>query len=311
MTASASTYLLFGLKVRSALPLPELAPVSWEGAPDVVIRADRIDHPASDEGLTAVDDGMLLEIAEAGRYLVRDGSEIVVDPLPGIDPRNVRLFLLGSAFGILLHQRGLLPLHANAVEIQGRAIAFMGASGSGKSTLAAWFYDHGHAILADDVCVVDFDSSGNAQAHAGIPRLRLWLDALHRSGRTSDQLHRSYIERDRELDKFDLPIDEGRPDRTLPLAAIYLLDRGDEFAISRIRGVEAAEAVMANTYRGSYLAAVNGIEGHVQSSIALVQKVPVFRVVREWNLDQLEPQRRRLHDHALSLGAIRSIHETD
>ena len=42
---------------------------------------------------------------------------------PGASSRNVRVFLLGSAFGALLHQRGLLPLHANAVEVDGRAVA--------------------------------------------------------------------------------------------------------------------------------------------------------------------------------------------
>ena len=84
-------------------------------------------------------------------------AEIVAEPRQGVPDSNVRLFLLGSAMGALLHQRGLLPLHTNAVEVGGRAFAFMGKSGAGKSTLAAWFHDRGFRIVADDVCVVGFD----------------------------------------------------------------------------------------------------------------------------------------------------------
>ena len=71
--------------------------------------------------------------------------------------------------GAALHQRGILPLHANAVEIDHRAVAFMGASGAGKSTLAAWFHDQGYPILADDVCVIRADDGA---ARSPIPACR-------------------------------------------------------------------------------------------------------------------------------------------
>ena len=100
---------------------------------------------------------------------MRDGNQIVIDAAPDATDRNVRLFLLGSALGALLHQRGLLPLHANAIDLGGGAVAFSGHSGAGKSTIAAWFHDRGHRILADDVCVVGFDQSGRALVHA-VPR---------------------------------------------------------------------------------------------------------------------------------------------
>src|SRR4029079_11482739 len=66
-------------------------------------------------GIQTSGDDVLLNVTGNARYLVRNGQEIVVDPVPGGSERNVRLFLLGSALGILCHQRGLLPLHANAV----------------------------------------------------------------------------------------------------------------------------------------------------------------------------------------------------
>jgi len=63
----------------------------------------------------------------------------------------VRLYLLGSAWGALCYQRDLLVLHASAVRVDGRAVAFCGRPGMGKSTLAAWLAESGHALVSDDL----------------------------------------------------------------------------------------------------------------------------------------------------------------
>lgn len=145
----------------------------------------------------------------------------------------MRLFLLGSAFGALLHQRGLLPLHANAVEIDGRAFAFMGPSGAGKSTLAAWFHRQGDSVIADDVCVVGFGGDGRSFAAPGLPRLRLWAEALELMGGDSANYDRSYVGNDALTEKFDVPMGEVATARSnIELGALYLLNRGDEFSIA-------------------------------------------------------------------------------
>ena len=77
-----------------------------------------------------------LVIPEAGSFAVRGGREIIVDALPEVPDRNLRLFLLGSAMGLLLHQRGLLPLHANAVSLGGRTIAVAGSKRCTSSSVA-------------------------------------------------------------------------------------------------------------------------------------------------------------------------------
>ena len=138
-------------------------------------------------------------------YAVLEGRRIIVDPADGADPRNVRLYLLGSAMGLLLHQRGVLPLHANAVEIDGQAFAFMGPSGAGKSTLAAWFHDQGLRVVADDVCAVHFDAQLRPWVSQGLPRLRLWKSALEATGRSDGHFQRSYAG-DEQWDKFDVPL---------------------------------------------------------------------------------------------------------
>ena len=219
-------YAVFGLRIRSNVELPELFPASGGAAPDVTIELGSVPvvtHGEAD-GLNQVNGEFVLVIPKVARYGIEAGKRITVDAEPGVPERNVRVFLLGSAFGVLLHQRGLLPLHANAIEIDGAAVAFMGPSGAGKSTLAAWFHDRGFRVIADDVCAVSHDFEGRPQAAPGLPRLRLWAEALELMGRSSHGLNRSVLNDDDD-EKFDVPIDPASAARSQTAAVRDLFAR--------------------------------------------------------------------------------------
>jgi len=287
--AQSFDYQVFGLRIQSEIPLPELFPADWEGPPDVTIRHGIVPLSGLSSGIEAQGAALILSVPDVGRFRIEAGREIIADPDPGTPERNFRLFLLGSAFGALLHQRGLLPLHANAIEIDGRAVAFLGESGAGKSTLAAWFLDHGHRVVADDVTVVGFEA-GQAIAVPGLPRLRLWSDALRATGRDSRVYPRSYRGHV-EIDKFDVAIER----RTavcepMPLAAIYLLDGIARFEFTGLSGVEAAEMLFAHTYRGSFLSAARTHRAHWMSCMRLAGGTPMFKLSRVREFDRLEEQ---------------------
>lgn len=298
MSCKTNLHMVFGLAIRSEFQLRELPDAPAGASPDIQIRYGKtgsLREGAS--GYSTNDEGTLLRVPEVGLYLIRDGREIVVEPAGGASERNVRLFLLGSALGALLHQRDLLPLHANAIEIDGRAVAFSGHSGAGKSTIAAWFHDRGHRILTDDVCVIGFAQSGQALAYPGIPRLRLWREALEASGRETGDYDRSFD----SMDKYDVP-SEHRALDPLPLAAIYLLRQSEEGAsapsIERLRGVDSVDAIVANTYRGAYLKTIGRTGEHLAACLRVSRQVPVFRAVRLWGFDRFDEQAQLLADHA-------------
>ncbi|HKP34744.1 MAG TPA: hypothetical protein VJT70_08205 [Sphingomicrobium sp.] len=288
-----SDYELFGLRLRSDIALPELFPAPREDAPDVVIRVGELGEPPAQPGLTATEDALLLTVAGVGRYRIRGGEEIVVDATPGVPERNVRLYLLGSAMGALLHQRGLLPLHANAIEIDGQAVAFMGESGAGKSTVAAWFHDRGFRVIADDVCVVKFDGDERALACPGLPRLRLWEEALEATGRPVAEYPRSYLGDD-DFRKYDVSISANAARKACAIGAVFVLARSDDVVVDRLSGIEAIQAVFDNTYRGSYLGRVNGHRAHWSAAVRLIRNVPLYRLARVWRLDRLDEQCERI-----------------
>jgi len=272
---------LFGLTLESQLPLPALQPAEEGATTDVRITCRAFNGDAQVE-------------AEGIRFAVRDGREILIDAPSGTPERNIRLFLLGSAMGVLLHQRGLLPLHANAVAVGGSAIAVAGAQGAGKSTLAAWLHRHGHSLLGDDVVAIDMEGE-LPFAYPGVPRFRLWREAIEHLGLHRDGLERSYV--GEALDKWDVPAD-GQAQDGLPLRAIYVLEDGPDTAIQPLGGGAAVEALFAHTYRGGQVAALGLSRPHWEKVMALARAVPVFCLARPRDLIRLPALGSALLDHA-------------
>ncbi|MEJ0025008.1 MAG: hypothetical protein WDN01_03175 [Rhizomicrobium sp.] len=300
------TYFALGLCIRSERPILELA-VCVDGAgcpgPVVEIRWAGLDPDlpgARYRGpiIQVGDNEIQLAVGDIARFRMRAGNEIVVDALPGASERDVRVYLLGAALGMLCHQRALLPLHANAVVMRGRVVAIAGCSGAGKSTLAAHYHDKGYEILSDDVCAVSFPDEGAPLAWPGIPRLRLWRDSAEASGRDVERLEQVAD----GLEKYHWPVKLHAALEGLPLERIYVLSdagRGTRPGISRLTGSDALEAVMEQTFRREYLGLMDGARQRFANGIALLASVPVFRVPWPHDFGLLAAEAARLEDHIL------------
>lgn len=297
-------YSCFNFRLWSEIPLGELHPAETENdaRPIVEVRLGALPETlpggrAAPYGLQIADDAVMLTVANTARYLIRGGLEIVVDRLEGGSERNLRLFLLGSALGILCHQRGLLPLHANAIVADGAAVAFAGPSGAGKSTLAAHFAHTGFEVLCDDVCVIEFDEAGRPLAWPGLPRVKLWGDAASAFGHDSKMLDQA-IE---GMDKYHVPLRGAMEARPIPFRRLYVLSRAEDRPgeIRRLSGQAAMVEVMAQTYRGHYLAPMGLVERHFRQCAALVASAEVYSASRTWGYDVFQQQAGILEQHVL------------
>jgi hypothetical protein len=283
-------YRLAGLAVASEIVLPELLS-GGAGEPDVSIRVSS-ELPAV-VGLEEVEPGWwvgpaatLFEIEDVGRFLVRDGRHILVEPKPGCDPASLRLFLLGSAFGAIFHQRGLLPLHAGGVVLGEGCYAFGGDSGVGKSTLGAFLRRRGYRSLADDVLVVELGEDG-PRVLPGYPQTKLWADTAHALG--LDVTGRAPVDVCRDKYYVEIDREESFCDQPRPFRRFYVLANGDGApAITRLGHAEALAALTRNTYRAFMLKPMGQWPRHFESCAALVRQIGVYRFARPRDLGRME-----------------------
>jgi hypothetical protein len=233
------------------LPLPELIPVAESSASDISIRLGVVDRtiPEVDE------DGSYFHLGEgesflfwetAGKFLVRGGHEIIVDPLPNVPEQILRLPLLGTVLAAAIQQRGLLGLHASAVSVNGQAVAFIGHRGQGKSTMAATLVSRGHRLLTDDLVVLDRLVAGvRPKILPAFPQLKLFPEAAAASlGDNPDNLPRLI----KGFEKRSRRITEPFSTSPVELTKVFFLETDAEFGVERVRPQEAVMNYIRHSY---------------------------------------------------------------
>jgi hypothetical protein len=261
------------------LPLPELRPSS-PAPPDVTIHyadvPDALPEPSAN-GIAwqSAPGRMLLSVQEVARYLVVHNREIRIQPSPGADEADVRIFLLGSVLGALLHARQILVLHASAIQTERGAVLFMGKSGAGKSTLLAAFLQRGYSMLADDKAGIVLEANTPAVV-PGLPIIRLTPDAATKLAFPVQgfQLRHS-------LDKYLLVVPEFCAAR-VPLYASYGLEahNGAGIRLERLDRLDRFQMLNRNTYRRGFLHEAEQRRAHFRMVSAASEQTRVVRVVR-------------------------------
>lgn len=138
-----------------------------------------------------------MQVEGVAEFYACDGKVIEYALVPGADENAVELYLNGSVYGAILHQRKVIPLHGSSFRYRGLGIMICGDTGAGKSSLTASFCINGAEFLTDDVTPVLL-KSGTPYIWAMSDRMKLWRDTLVQLGREEDELHRIHP----EMEKF-------------------------------------------------------------------------------------------------------------
>lgn len=274
-------YKAFGLTIRSEIDCPELFP--HQGKADVEIKLGNVSNSIENPLFTGVrfqakEREFLLTVDGIARYYIIDGNSITIDIYPNANLAEVRLFLLGSAFGALLHQRGVLPFHGSSVKIGSGAIILSGLSGAGKSTLASAFRSKGYKILSDDISAISVSDNGSPFVQPGYPQVKLWSDSITQLGDNP----KKYAKVRAELEKHKVPIISDFYETPLPLTKIFILASSNlgELKIEQIKGVEKFSLLKTHTYRFNFVSGKEMNESHFKTFEILARKVDVFKVFR-------------------------------
>jgi hypothetical protein len=240
-------YYAYGLNIHSEIFLPELI-CKESSVPDIIITLGNVD-PFKD---VALNKGLYFRETknakyrfwdDIGKFKISNGNSIVVDPAKSVDDKLLRMFVLGTIFANLLNQRGLLVLHASAVNINNSVFAFLGSKNKGKSTLALKFYENGYPIVADDYIPIQFENR-IPFVYTGFPQLKLSRKSLAHSNFNLEK----NLEYTSDFDKFYFPTKRYFTQNKLPLKRIYILERGEKNAISPLKLQKAFIELTKNNF---------------------------------------------------------------
>jgi len=244
-------YQLYGLSVQSdlSLSLPEL-PI-LEKSVDLKILSAKIDIPTDIIFEQSFDNIKIVKTLDS-TYLfwkntilckIIQGKEIVINDLARMEKNFLKSLILGPVFAILLHQRGCLVLHANAVNMNGNAIILLGSMGKGKSTTSLALHKSGYKIMSDDIVSIQFSNSV-PMVFPGSPTMKLSSEVVDNLLTNHKSLPKVYSNPSKRVYNFS----ESFLENPIPLKVIYLIEDGTETSIGEIKPKEEIISMIKSTY---------------------------------------------------------------
>lgn len=222
-------------------------------------------HPAPIERGWVFADGFRFRWGEEVTFDVA-GARIEYQPGPKWRGRMPTTFS-STVAALALAGLGRLPLHASAIERDGRVWLLAGPGGAGKSTLAAELLGAGARLVGDDLTMLD--PAGDFAATRGRPAMRLHPETA------------ALVAHDASEDVPDDPRGKllVRPsarvaDAALPLAGVLLLDGG----AGAVAPAEAVRIWPQLLFRPRWCRALPGHGVRRAQLLALASKVPIVRM---------------------------------
>ena len=303
-------YTIAGLSVESELALPGMVE-GGGAATHYDVRIFRHDVPLTLEGVNTqgpiwqiAGEQFLMRIPDVARFLLTAGKEIRFEPEGSTQLDEIPIFIIGTVFGILLHQREEIVLHASAVRVGDKAVVFCGASGAGKSTLAAALVQRGYPLVADDLCATTLDGKGKPIVKPAGRQLKLWTQAIENLDLAQNRDKRVR----KNLEKFYVTLDQVA-DSSLPLGAVYILREALpslEPGISRPNIVDAAVLLRKSAYRPMLVKLMQQKESYFQASARIANAVSVCLLTRALDFSGMPTVVSWLEAHWVEIGLGRS-----
>lgn len=244
---------LYGYEVDSAFPLTRLLSAPGPRGRVELRRTTRASATGVGPTVHSWNDGdVTFTLRRVGRtlhascsltgYFVVDADAGIVHAAPSDAPDELwEHRMVATAFPLLAAERGDVVAHAAAVEVDGRALVFVGPPRRGKSTLAAVAGSLGYRVLAEDGAAIELLPTG-ALVWPGPAGIRVTSEVMSSLGLSRDGGdHRKQTHFIR---------DEGHADEPVPLGALVVLGERGARSLTRLHPAAAVPSVVPSLIFG-------------------------------------------------------------
>lgn len=233
-----------------------------------------------------------MQVKGVGSFYAADGHTVLYRPEANASWESVALFLNGSVYGAILHQRQLMPLHGSCFSYNGRSIMLSGESGAGKSSLTVTFCRNGATFLTDDVTPVTLKDN-TPFLFARSDRVKLWDSSMKQLDIAGETRYPLVV----QDGKYYYPMDPAKSEEhELHMVMVVELAKTKAVRSRRLTGTEAFQMLRNQVYRWEYLVAMPQTEAYYMKQLALMtEKVALYHVVRPESIP-LETMRAKLQE---------------
>lgn len=275
---------VFGYELESPFPLRtarasnggdrlvvEMADVEELGvAPPLLNWSPGPDNPLDATLRARPDGGYVLDISDAGTYLIDpEASHIITPEMPDEPLREIRL--LGLPMLLCFLARGEVSLHGAAVMGPSGAIVLAAPGRHGKTSLAATMAHLGHRLLTEDLCCLRVGGEPTLLPGPASLRVRadmashvLPLEGMHEIGSLDDRVVLAAT-------------DPGSGD-PVPVAAVVLL-KGFEEAVT-LRRLDPVDTLSDLWLLSFHLPTEEDRARKFNQLVDLVDSVPVWELTQ-------------------------------
>lgn len=296
-------YLYKAFGVLFSVPFTIEGLIEADGLPEITVcfgdTPQKLDNVLKKGVLFQINhEGFLFELEGVARYWVKNNGDVFITKHPQSTNDDISVFLFSSVFAYLLQIKGKLTLHANVVYKNKNAFLIAGHSGSGKSTITYSLVNKGYSFFSDDIASITFDNIEKPYVASGLPRLKLWQDALQHYSISNSGLKpiRS------QLKKYYYPIPVHHDFEKLLVKKLVILSthNKEDIIVEKISGADKFTTLKSNTYRYQFLSEEKGIKPHFVSSMKFINQIDIYRVTRPnsgFNIDVLQKKIEEIFDN--------------
>ena len=237
-----------------------------------------VEKPLYDDGFFRLNQNEFsMDVENVGWFYASGGNYISMVLNPAATQASIELYLNGSTYGAILHQRKIMPIHGSCFIYNNKGIMLCGESGAGKSSLTASFCHNGSTFLTDDVTPILF-SEGLSFILPLSDRIKLWEDSLNQLKLEKGDLAQIY----QDYQKFYLPVDSNISE-PYPLHLVFIIEKYEngEIKFQELQGIERFTALRNEIYRWEYLQGMKASEAsYLNDLITISNLVKVIKVFR-------------------------------